>query len=186
MVMLGSTAYDGFSNLPGWVQLVQGGPLPPVLLETLGLLASIGLFAAAYVAATLLAGRLGHAGRTALPGLFAHSIIPIAVGYAVAHYYSLLVLEGQRAVINLSDPLGIGADWLGTADRGVSATLVTPTGVATLQVVAVVVGHVVGVVLAHDRAVRLFPRRAAVAGQVPLLVLMVAYTVGGLFLLFAA
>jgi hypothetical protein len=185
MVMLGSTAYDGFSNVPAWITTVQESAAPAVLLETLGLLAAIGVFTAAYIGATLLAGRLGEARRTALPGLFAHSVVPIAVGYAIAHYYSLLVLEGQRALINLSDPLGTGANWLGTADRGVSAALVTPTGVATLQVVAVVVGHVVGVVLAHDRAVRLFPRRRAVLGQIPLLVLMVCYTVTGLLVLFA-
>ena len=57
---------------------------------------------------------------------------------------------------------------------------------SVLQVCAVVVGHVLGVVLAHDRAVRLLPRRHAVVGQLPMLALMVAYTVGGLSLLFAA
>ncbi len=60
-----------------------------------------------------------------------------------------------------------------------------PGGVATLQVVAIVVGHVLGVVAAHDRSVRLFPPGRAVAGQLPLLVLMVAYTIGGLALLIA-
>ncbi len=55
-----------------------------------------------------------------------------------------------------------------------------------MQVTSIVAGHVLGVVLAHDRAVRLFPRRRAVAGQLPLLALMVAYTCGGLLLLFAA
>ncbi|MGQ0576912.1 MAG: hypothetical protein ACT4RN_22330 [Pseudonocardia sp.] len=55
-----------------------------------------------------------------------------------------------------------------------------------MQVAAVVTGHILGVDAAHDRAARLFPRRQAVAGQVPLLVLMVGYTVGGLSLLFAA
>jgi hypothetical protein len=63
---------------------------------------------------------------------------------------------------------------------------VAPGLVATVQLVAIVTGHVLGVVLAHDRAVRLFPRGRAVLGQLPLLVLMVAYTVGGLLLLFAA
>ena len=53
---------------------------------------------------------------------------------------------------------------------------------ADVQVSAI--GHVLGVIFAHDRAVRLFPRRAAVVGQVPLLVLMVALTCLGLFLLF--
>jgi hypothetical protein len=68
----------------------------------------------------------------------------------------------------------------------VSLALVTPTGVAVLQVVAVVTGHIVGAVAAHDRAVRLFPPRLAGPGQVPLLALMVGYTYLGLTLLFAA
>jgi hypothetical protein len=60
-----------------------------------------------------------------------------------------------------------------------------PGGIATLQVVAIVIGHVLGVVAAHDRSVRLFPPARAVAGQLPLLALMIAYTVGGLTLLLA-
>jgi hypothetical protein len=59
-----------------------------------------------------------------------------------------------------------------------------PTGLAVTKVVAVVIGHVVGVVAAHDRAVRLLPRRHAIVGQLPMLALMVAYTVTGLWLLF--
>jgi hypothetical protein len=117
---------------------------------------------------------------------FAHSIAPIVMGYVVAHYWSLLVLIGQQTVIQLSDPLGTGANWLGTGGRGIDPTLADPTLTSVIQVAAVVTGHVLGVVLAHDRAVRLLPRRRAVVGQIPLLVLMVGYTVGGLTLLFAA
>ena len=119
-------------------------------------------------------------------GEFAHTLVPIVVGYVVAHYWSLLVLIGQQTVIQLSDPLGTGANWLGTGGRGIDPTLADATLVAVLQVCAVVTGHVLGVVLAHDRAVRLLPRRHAVVGQLPMLVLMVGYTVGGLCLLFAA
>ena len=90
----------------------------------------------------------------------------------------------QRAFVRLSDPLGTGADWLGTGGLQVSYAAVTPTIVANVQVVAIVVGHVLGVVVAHDRAISLFPRSRAVAGQVPLLVLMVTLTCLGLFLLF--
>jgi hypothetical protein len=117
---------------------------------------------------------------------YAHTIIPIVMGYVVAHYWSLLVLVGQVTVIRLSDPLGTDADWLGTADRGIDPTLAGTTLVAVIQVTAVVLGHVLGVILAHDRAVRLLPRGRAVVGQIPLLVLMVAYTVGGLSLLFGS
>jgi hypothetical protein len=120
-----------------------------------------------------------------LAAQFAPSLLPIAAGYLVAHYWSLLIFEGQNTLIRLSDPLGIGANWLGTGELTANADLLQPTLVATIQVVAIVTGHVLGVVLAHERAVTLFDRRVAVIGQVPLLVLMVGYTVGGLLLLFS-
>jgi len=185
-VLLGSTAFDGFSNSTTWFRLSEEAPLPGMAVGTLGLLSFIVAAAVTFSAAAMLAGRLGHAGRRRLPRLFAHSVIPIVVGYVVAHYFSLFVFEGQRAVILLADPLGNGANWLGTANRGVDFSVLTPTTIAVTQVLAVVLGHVVGVAAAHEQAVRLFPRRQALAGQVPLLVVMVGYTLAGLTLLFAA
>jgi hypothetical protein len=190
VVMLGGTAYDGASNAPAWFTLVQTAPLPQTLTQTLGLLAIMGLVGAVFAGCTRLAGALsdtspGTPGRV-LTGQFAPSLVPIALGYVVAHYWSLLVLEGQNAFIRLSDPLGTGADWLGLGHRSPDPTLLQPTLVATIQVLAVVVGHVLGVVLAHDRAVRLFPGQRAVVGQLPLLAMMVAYTCCGLLVLFSA
>ena len=96
-------------------------------------------------------------------------MVPIVLGYFVAHYLTLFVLEGQRTLILVSDPLGTGGTCFGTADmRGLNRSQ-HPTAIATTQVVAVVTGHVLGVVSAHDRAVRLFPRRPALVGQLPLL-----------------
>ncbi|GLX11444.1 hypothetical protein [Microbispora sp. NBRC 16548] len=186
VVLLGSTMYDSLSNAPVWVRFMQESAVPAPVTGTAGLVAVIGLVLAAYRAATALAGRWGAAepGKTA--GEIAHSIVPIAVGYVVAHYYTLFLLEGQRTIALLSDPLDTGADWLGTAGWTIQALGTTPAGVATLQVTVIVIGHVLGTVLAHDRALALFPRRTAVLGQIPLLVLMVAYTVVGLLLLFAA
>ncbi|WP_426562237.1 hypothetical protein ACPPVT_16815 [Angustibacter sp. McL0619] len=185
-VMLGTTAYDGASNAPRWFTFVQTSPMPQVLTKTLGLLAVVGLVAALFSAATALAGWVGGVSPRAMPRQFAHSLVPVALGYVIAHYWSLLVLEGQNAFILLSDPLGTGQDWLGLSHRAPDTTLLTPHLVADVQVSAIILGHVVGVVLAHDRAVRLFPRRHALVGQLPLLALMVTYTCGGLFLLFAA
>ena len=185
-VLLGSTAFDSYASSPTWVRLLQEGPLPETLTATLGLLAAVALVTVAFSAASALAGR-GSGLRPAESGArLAHSIVPIVVGYLVAHYWSLLVLVGQQTVIQLSDPLGTGANWLGTGGLGVDTTLAGPRGVAVLQVSAVVTGHVLGVVLAHDRAVAMLPPRFAVRGQLPLLVLMVGYTVGGLWLLFAS
>jgi len=182
-VMLGTTAYDGMSNATFWVRFVQDNALPQVLVETLGLAAGPVIFGGLYALAVFAAGRLGGGGF--MPAQFAPTIVPIAFGYLLAHYYSFFVLAGQTTVQELADPLGNGADLLGLGNRGVSFALVGATFVATFQVTVVVLGHVIGVVLAHDRAVGLFPRRSAVVGQLPLLALMVAYTVAGLLLLFS-
>jgi hypothetical protein len=186
LVMLGSTAYDGFSGSPTWQSFVQSASAPRMLLETVALLGVILLLAGLYAACTTLAGRVaGQSGR-GMPSAFVHSVIPVALGYVVAHYYTLFAYEGQRGLAKLGDPLSSGADWFGLADLTPNPAPITPGLVAAVQVLAVVTGHVLGVVLAHDRAVRLFPRKTAVIGQLPLLVLMVTLTCTGLILLFAA
>ena len=184
--LLGSTAYDGFSNASVWIGWAQNQEVSKVLLDT-GALAGFMLFVlVSYSGATVLAGRLSDTSRAALPGLFAHSVVPIVLGYVVAHYLTLFILEGQRTLISLSDPLSNGWNVFGTGLLGVNAGITNhTTAIATIQVGAVVGGHLLGVASAHDRAVALFPRHKALAGQIPLLVVMVGYTVGGLMLLFA-
>ena len=182
-VALGSTAYDGLSQQLWWYDLQQSLAVPSPVSGTVALLLVITVVAASFAGAVRLGGRIAS---VPVPvGQFAPSLVPIALGYVVAHYWSLFVLVGQQTVLLLSDPLGTGADVLGVADRGVSYALVTPSATAIVQVVAVVVGHVVGVVLAHDRAVRRFPSARAVDAQVPLLAVMVLYTMAGLLLLFS-
>jgi hypothetical protein len=185
-VLLGSTVFDSLTAHLRWINYVQTGPLPPRITSTIGLVVTVAVVTAAFTGASALTG-LG-AGRRPLDtaGEFAHTIVPIVTGYFIAHYWSLLVIVGQQAVIQLSDPLGTGANWLGTGGRAADPTLAGATTTSVIQVGAVVAGHVVGVVLAHDRAVALLPRRHAVIGQIPLLALMVAYTVIGLLLLFSA
>ncbi|MFE7093831.1 hypothetical protein [Streptomyces erythrochromogenes] len=171
-VLLGSTAYDGFSDNPSWINTLQTSPLGRTPTATLGLLGSIALVATLYclcAAATRLVSGPHPGPLTA----FAHSLVPIALGYLIAHYFSLLVVEGPRTVI-----MALGAD-----NAPEPAPPLGPGGLAALQVIAVVTGHVLGVVAAHDRSVRLFPPAKAVAGQLPLLTLMIIYTIGGLSLL---
>jgi len=183
--LIGSTGYDGFSNSSLWVRWTQNSVLPTVVVSTLGLLGFIAIVFISYTAACLLAGRLTHTSRRALPGLFLHSLVPIALGYVTAHYLTLLILEGQRVFITSSDPLSRGWDLFGTAGWDINASIVNYAGlIGSIQTAAVVLGHILGVILAHDRALALFPRRAALIGQIPLLVVMVGYTVGALLLLF--
>ncbi|MEO6413676.1 MAG: hypothetical protein ABIO48_13905 [Pedococcus sp.] len=185
-VMLGTTAYDGFSGETRWYSFVQSSSLPARLWETGALVTFSAIVAASLYAAAILSARLAGVSVRGVATAFAPSLIPIAAGYLVAHYWSLWVWEGTNGLAKMSDPLGTGANWLGTAAVSPSASLIAPGLVAGIQVFAIITGHVLGVVAAHERAVSLFPRRAAVLGQVPLLVLMVGYTVGGLTLLFSS
>jgi hypothetical protein len=113
-------------------------------------------------------------------------LVPIAFAYALAHYFSLLVFEGQSAIALASDPFGQGWDLFGTAGNAVNFTLVSTTVIAYVQASGIIAGHVAGVVVAHDRALALFPDREATRSQYPLLVAMVLFTVGGLALLLGA
>jgi hypothetical protein len=181
-VLLGSTFFDTISGSSQWTTATQSVPVPATLLNTAGLLVMITLVAITFISATLLAGRAGHRGRRPVPGLLAHTIIPIVVGYVIAHYFSLLLFQGQQGITLLAGPL----DSRTAISPAVNYGLITTTGIALVQVTAVVVGHVLAVISAHDRSVALFPQAEAIIGQLPLMVLMVGYTVGGLTLLFAA
>ncbi len=126
---------------------------------------------------SLSAGELGR--------LFGHSFIPIALAYLVAHYFSLFVFQEQaQFTYLLSDPLGNGSDYFGTAAAGIDYTLVGATLVWYVQVAALVIGHVVALVMAHDRALAVYPDvRSAARSQYWMLATMVGFTTLGLFLL---
>lgn len=187
-VMLGGTAYDGFSANLSWATFVQTSAVPSGLLRTATLLAFFGLVAVTIWLASVVSVRLAGEGfrrSFSFVSDIAPSLIPIAGGYVVAHYWSLWVYQGQYAWRLLTDPLGTGADLLGTADLTPNDLLIQPTLVATVQAVSIVVGHLLGVLAAHERAITVLDRRAAIIGQVPLMVVMVVYTLGGLTILFA-
>jgi len=180
--LVGTTAFDGITRATWYqVRFVTGGL--GVGEPTAGLALTVLAVGGLYAGATALAGRL--TGTRDMPALFAHSVVPIAAGYAVAHYFSLLLLEGQLTWILASNPLASdGVDLFGTYRNEVDLTAVGPGTIAAVQVGAIVLGHVLGVVLAHDRAVRLAGRaRDARTSQYPLLAVMVGLTVGGLALL---
>ncbi|HEX2029731.1 MAG TPA: hypothetical protein VHF25_17260 [Nitriliruptorales bacterium] len=187
LVALGSTTFDGLTRTDLWTPISGGRTgLAAVAIGTLGLAATIAVVAGLYVWAMREAARTSRRTTGELVDRFAHSLVPIALGYAIAHYFSLLVFEGQRVVALASDPLGRGWDLFGTAGWSVDYTAVSTTTIAAVQVAAIVGGHVAGVVLAHDRAVALFPPEQAARSQHALLAAMVAYTVGGLLLLLGA
>jgi hypothetical protein len=200
LALVGSTTFDGVSGGELWT--ADGSP-GVALQDALGSL-GLGASAAATVAATiglvvvtlLVTGfvRLGIAGVRSvdpkhqdareLMGRFAPTLVPIAVGYAVAHYFSLLLQQGQALGFLLSDPRGSGADWFGTADWKVDYGVLSGDATWYVQVAALVLGHVAGLVAAHDLALRTFRGpRAAARSQYWMLAVMVAFTSLGLWLL---
>lgn len=186
-VLFGSTAFDSFKDSSFWVRYTQSSSVSTTLLDNLALVVFCAGVALVLAVGSALTGVGDGTRRRALPDLFAHSIVPIVVGYIVAHYLTYLVEYGQQTLIQASDPFGDGSNYLGTGDWSVNYWLSFHPGfLANTKVVAVVIGHVLGVVAAHDRAVKLLPRQHQLTGQLPLLFAMIAFTVGGLYLLFAA
>ncbi|MEX0875348.1 MAG: hypothetical protein WD646_02425 [Actinomycetota bacterium] len=183
---LGSTTYDGLSRTAFYQSIV--GDVSNLFIGTAGLAWTIAAVYALYrVAVSMIPGLAGVAAEErdteATAAAFVHSLMPIVLAYAVAHYFSLLVFEGQTALALASDPLGRGWDLFGTAEWQISYSALSTRTIAYVQVGVVVLGHVAGVVLAHDRAVSRFPLKAATRSQYPLLAVMVVYTVGALVIL---
>ena len=122
--------------------------------------------------------------RQGLPGLFVLTLMPIGIAYHLAHYHSFLLVAGQYAIPLLSDPFGWGWDLFGTALYRVDFSVVDAASIWYLSVAAIVGGHVVSVYLAHVMALRVYGEpRAALRSQVPMLVLMVLYTMSSLWVL---
>ena len=190
-VLFGSTAFDSFKDSTRWVKFIQGDFVQEhgvsQLFVNLGLLGFVLLIGLVFTAGSMLTGVGPDHPRRRLPGQFAHSIVPIVVGYVVAHYLTYLLEVGEQTLIYVSDPFSRGSNWFGTANWQVSYFFsYHPAALATVKVLAVVLGHIVGVVAAHDRAIRLLPTRHQLTGQLSLLVAMICFTAGGLYLLFAA
>lgn len=194
---IASTSYDGASegafkdaieSVFNWFADTGMGLTTALrLTDTIFMLATFGGVALVYL--------LGVRGMRTVPGApslaklrtgFAHTLIPIALAYLVAHYFSLFVFQEQAQFgYLLSDPLGTGTtDLFGTAGSGIDFRLLSANAIWYVQVGALIAGHVAGLTLAHDRALVYWPDyRKATASQYWMLAVMVAFTCFGLYLL---
>jgi hypothetical protein len=198
--MIGTTSFDGFSAGPTWASLSlrmtdslrdvgfsQATALQ--LAFTLGLVVVVAIVSGLYRLGVVGMRNASNTEETTdqLAARFAHTLIPIALAYVVAHYFSYLFGRGQAMFYLVSDPLGTGADYFGTAKTLIDYGWISATGVWYVQVAALVAGHVSGLTLAHDRALITFKDgRAATRSQYWMLAVMIAFTSLGLWLLSAA
>jgi hypothetical protein len=200
LASIATTSYDGASE--GAFQDPMESVFDWVADLGIGLTASLRITETAFLllcfGAVALVYLLGVRGMRSVPGApslpqlrtgFAHTLIPIALAYLVAHYFSLFVFQEQaQFTYLLSDPLGTGTtDLFGTASSGVDYKILSANAIWYVQVAALVVGHVIGLMLAHDRALVYWPDyRKATASQYWMLAVMVAFTCFGLYLLSVA
>ena len=195
-VMIGAVSFDGFggktiwnSAVPDVSQFFQDVGLSPQhsleLTFLLGLVGAILIVAGFYWLGVLGAKGVGGGFSTRrLANEYVHSLVPIALAYVAAHYFTLLLFQGQAIFYLASDPLGNGSDLFGTADTQIDYTLIGASGTWYWQVGFVVAGHVAALVLAHDRALALYDdAKLAVRSQYWMLAVMVGFTSLALWLL---
>jgi hypothetical protein len=196
---IASTSFDGsqegafkgaIEKVFEWLGEVGFGPTASLRLSNT-------IFMLLCFAGVALVYELGVRGMRTIPGApslarlrtaFAHTLIPIALAYLIAHYFSLFVFQEQaQFTYLLSDPLGTGhTDLFGTAEVGIDFALLSSQAIWYVQVAALVCGHVLGLTLAHDRALTIWPEpRRATRSQYWMLAVMVAFTCFGLYLLSA-
>ena len=187
LTVLGSTAFDGFTRSSFWLDITSNrGGWTLTAFNTGGLVFVIGMVMFLYRLAIMAASRITGDSEADLGDAFGPSLIPIALAYTTAHYFSFLVFEGQMFFSLLSDPLALGWDLFGTASRPIDYTVLSPDAIAWIQTAAIALGHIAGVAAAHDRALERYPSPLAVRSQYPMLAVMIAYTIGGLLLLLGA
>ncbi len=187
LVVLGGTSFDGLSRTTWWAQIVGNrAGWNATVYNTIGLLFSMALITALFLGCVRwMQRRDGNTDRDFEDG-FALSLVPVALGYAIAHYAGMAIFEGQQLAVQLSDPLDRGWNLIGTADTYVNYRIVGPTVIASIQALGIVGGHLAGVMVGHDRTLTTLKNKDDVSGQVPLVLLLASLTAIALLLLVEA
>ena len=201
LLLIAGTTYDGaaegvLAEPIDWLyDLINGGSgaegdvLARRVTASIFMLATFGFVSAIYWGGIKGMGTEGSGMTTRELGrTFAFCFIPIALAYSLAHYFSLVVFQEQaQFTYLLSDPLGEGSDFFGTASGTVDLRVVSSEFVWYVQVASLIAGHVAALAMGHDKALAVYKNlRRATQSQYWMLALMVSFTVLGLALLSAA
>jgi hypothetical protein len=187
LLLLSTVLYDGLLNTPEWTMLESAigaivrtpGEFELIAVRSIGLFAFWLLFLGAYILIAAMMSATAGGGRSPreIAQHFAFTLIPIAIGYHLAHYLVFLLIQGQYIIPLISDPFGWGWDLFGTAGYRVDIAVIGARFAWYTAVAAILVGHMISVYLAHITAMREFePRRMTLRSQIPLTALMVVFT----------
>lgn len=212
LLILATVSFDGFADTPAWRAIFDAALAVPFIsalpnalglnnalgiMTTAGIILSPLIFFAIYMAfCAVIAELVKNAGASQIAGaptqwsalsigrVFIFTLVPIAIAYHLAHFLSLFLIFGQQIIPLVSDPFGYGWDLFGTADYQVDIAIVGARFAWIAAVIAIVIGHIAAVYLAHVMALRAFGERTvAIRSQYPMLVLMVGYTMISLWIL---
>jgi hypothetical protein len=196
LFMLSSTAFDGFRETNIWLNIYWEYlyNLSPQFfssfgyqfIELIALLASPFIFLFFYLVTIIVMKQLvvTKLSITELALSFAFSLLPIALVYNIAHYFTLFFIQGQHIIRLISDPFGWNWNLFGTAGFSANPGILAAGTVWHTQVGLILLGHIVSVIIAHFIALRIFTdHKKALLSQIPMLVLMIIYTVIGLWIL---
>jgi hypothetical protein len=197
LMVLALVAFEGFMDTAQWIELMtalgeleESDGMHAPLKTTLAFVAATALLFALFYVVCALMRTIGYAGaapkRSTLEimGLFVLSLVPISIAYHVAHYLYWFFTQIQFVVPAASDPLAFGWDLFGGRDFVPDRAAIPLKVIWHTAIVAIVVGHVIAVYVAHRMALNIFgTRRAALLSQIPMLLLMVAYTMTSLWML---
>ena len=188
ILTLATVSFDGFQDTETWASWRADllSVTTTDVVDTLGLSAAPILFACVYVAfcvgVRLMSGDRGDFGS--LAAAFVFSLVPIALAYNIAHFVTLLLIQGQLIIPLASDPFGFGWDIFGSAGYNVNLNIISAKAVWFISLGTIVLGHVVSVYLAHVTSLRMSDRAPnPLRGQIPMLALMVVYTVSSLWII---
>ena len=186
LVSLGGTTFDGVTRTQFWQKILGTSTgWNFTFVNTFGLIWVTGLVAIAYAIAATAAAWITDTDRYDAPARYIHTLVPIAFAYEFAHYFTYLLYEGQDVIRLMSDPFGRSWDLFGTVDFVPHLTLLSPDTINWTKIAGVIVGHIIAVTLAHDRAIEDNEHGLAVKSQIPMLAVMVTYTATALWLLLA-
>jgi hypothetical protein len=194
LAMLAAVLFDGLLGSAYWLAVENFvhelnpklGDVGWILVHTAALLAIWIVFLGMYLGTCAIMSRLARNERSTNEFIssFALTLIPIVVGYHIAHTFPFLIVQGQYIIPLLSDPFGYGWNIFGTSGYRVDVAIMSTKTAWYLAVVAIVAGHVISVYLAHVAADRLVKERsAALRSLIPMTVLMVIYTIVSLSIL---
>ncbi len=187
LVMLGSTILDGLQETNIWWEFI--GYFSYSLFNWIGMLALLiipffllGLYSLAVYAMKVMTHTTLSFSQLQLR--FTYSLVPIAIAYHFAHYFTLILTQGQAFIAQMSDPFNKGWDIFGTAGNQVNIGIIGADKVWLIQLSAIVIGHVIAAIVAHRITLRVFSiKRDVIVSQLPLMLLMVFYTAFGLWTL---